>query len=178
MAGDRGIAQALIAATREYAFPPALAPDALAEIRHLKARMERERIARGTDPRRNLKMGPGGLADVEFAVQLIQLRHGHRLPSLRVANTLQALEAAEACETLSHEDHLRLRASYVLLSRIRNHLFFASGRSLEALPVGPEELEALGLALGLREQPRQEVEEEYLRVTRRARRVFERLFYE
>jgi hypothetical protein len=51
------------------------------------------------------------------------------------------------------------------------------GRPIEALPSKPEEMEALGIAMGFTDQPRQEVEESYLRVTRRARRVAERLIY-
>ncbi|CAN5727221.1 bifunctional [glutamine synthetase] adenylyltransferase/[glutamine synthetase]-adenylyl-L-tyrosine phosphorylase [soil metagenome] len=178
VAGDPETAQSLIKATRGYAFPASLSLEFVAEIRHLKARMERERVARGTDPRRNLKMGPGGLADVEFATQMLQLRYGHRYSSMEVANTLRALEAAEECAVIEREERERLRASYVLLSRIRNHLFFATGRALDGLPARPEELEALGVALGFSEQPRQELEETYLRVTRRARRVFEHLFYD
>ncbi len=51
--------------------------DALKQMRTLKARMEAERLPRGIDPRRHLKLGPGGLSDVEWTVQLLQLRHGH-----------------------------------------------------------------------------------------------------
>jgi hypothetical protein len=61
--------------------------------------------------------------------------------------------------------------------RLRNRLFFLSGRPTEALPPTPEGLEALGIAMGYREQPRQELEEAYLRFTRRARRSAESLIY-
>ncbi|MDQ3982062.1 MAG: bifunctional [glutamine synthetase] adenylyltransferase/[glutamine synthetase]-adenylyl-L-tyrosine phosphorylase, partial [Actinomycetota bacterium] len=92
-AGDVGLGDRFVAATRAYAYPAKLAPDALGEIRHLKARMERERVPRGTDPRRHLKFGPGGLADVEFSAQLLQLQHAHDREDLQVPGTLDALDA-------------------------------------------------------------------------------------
>ncbi len=176
-AGDHALGLRFMDQTRSLAYPARLPPGALAQIRHLKARMERERIPRGTDARRNLKMGPGGIADVEFAVQLLQLQHAHRHDSLRVTNTLQALGAALDCDLLTVDEHRRLHDSYVLLTRIRNRCFFFTGRATQALPTLPEELESLGVALGFREQPRQELEESYLRVTRRARVAAERLIY-
>src|SRR3990170_1008020 len=87
-AGSRELGDRFLELARRFAFPQELHPDSLAEMRHLKARMERERITRGTDPRRNLKLGPGGLSDIEFAVQLLQLQHGRRHEELRATNTL------------------------------------------------------------------------------------------
>ena len=81
-AGDNGVGHALIEGTRRFAYPEQLSADVVTQIRHLKARMERERIPRGTDPRRHLKLGPGGLSDVEFSAQILQLQHAHRVESL------------------------------------------------------------------------------------------------
>ncbi|MCP5821401.1 hypothetical protein NL352_28895, partial [Klebsiella pneumoniae] len=68
----------------------------LAEIRKLKARMESERIPRGVDPRRHLKLGPGGLSDIEWTAQIIQLQHAGHDPALRTTSTIDALNAALA----------------------------------------------------------------------------------
>ena len=176
-AGDQDLGDRLVAETRKFAYPETLSAAALAEIRHLKARMERERIPRGTDARRHIKLGPGGMSDVEFAVQIIQLAHAHETPSLRVAGTIEALEGAREAGFLSRDDELHMTDAYRLLMKIRNRLFFMNARPVDALPVKPEELEALGVALGFREEPRQELEEAYRRTTRRARRVCERLIY-
>jgi glutamate-ammonia-ligase adenylyltransferase len=176
-AGDRSIGERLVEQTRALAYPEKLSQAAVSEIRHLKARMERERIPRGTDPRRHLKLGPGGMSDVEFAVQIIQLEHAHRVPELRVTGTLEAMEGARAADLLTRDDELNLSEAYRMLMRIRNHLFFMHGRPVDALPVKPEELEALAVALGYKKEPRQELEESYRRMTRRARRVCERLIY-
>jgi glutamate-ammonia-ligase adenylyltransferase len=176
-AGDLTLAEKLVDQTRDIAFPERVSDEAWAEIRHLKARMERERVPRGVDPRRHLKMGPGGLADVEFAVQTLQLRHGHESADLRSSNTIVALDAAAEADLLDGDSAQRLRESYLLLSEIRNKLFLLRGRPTDSLPIKPEELEALGIALGFTDQPRQETEENYLRVTRRARKIAKDLIY-
>ncbi len=176
-AGDAQLGARLVELTRRFAYPERVEDPALAEIRHLKARMERERIPRGVDPRRHMKLGPGGLSDIEFGVQVLQLTHGHRFPSLQVANTYDAIDAARK-EGLVAEDAARhLSEGYSFLMRLRNRLFFMVARPTDALPAKPEDLEALGVALGFTDQPRQEIEEAYLRVTRRARRVCEPLIY-
>ncbi len=176
-AGDDDLGGRFLERARELAFPNEFGAEALAEARHLKARMEKERIPRGTDPRRHLKMGPGGLADIEFAVQLLQRRHGRERPELQVRSTLDAIDALRRIELLDDDAARVLADAYAFLMRLRNRLFLMVGRPVDALPVKPEDLEALGVALGFREQPRQEVEETYLRHTRRARRLAEPLIF-
>jgi [glutamine synthetase] adenylyltransferase / [glutamine synthetase]-adenylyl-L-tyrosine phosphorylase len=177
-AGGAGIGNEFIERTRHLAYPERLSSEFLVEIRHLKARMERERIPRGIEPRRYFKMGPGGTADVEFAVQILQLRHGHHAPGLRTQSTLEALDAAAGLGLMSQSDAQQLRFAYTFLSTLRNRLFWLTGRPGDVLPVKSEDLEALAIAMGYSGQPRQELEEEYLRVTRRARKVAERYIYE
>jgi glutamate-ammonia-ligase adenylyltransferase len=176
-AGNDDLGSRYLEMIRELAYPAVVDPSELAEIRHLKARMERERIPRGTDARRNFKLGPGGLSDIEFAVQLLQRMNARRLPSLRAAGTVEALGAAATEGVLDEDDARLLVDAYLWLGRLRNRLFFIAARPGDALPVKPEELEALGIAMGYEQQPRQELEEHYLRVTRRARRVAEPLIY-
>ncbi len=176
-AGNEDVGRTLIERTRQLAYPEQLSAEVLAEIRHLKARMERERIPRGIEPRRHFKMGPGGTADIEFSVQSLQLRHGHEAEELRVAPTLDALTAAEGLGLMPGPDAHTLRHAYMWLSSLRNRLFFLTGRPTDVLPVKPEDLEALGIAMGYTNQPRQELEEEYLRVTRRTRSVAERYVF-
>ena len=177
IAGDPALGGRLVDLARQVAFPAALPSEALQQVRHLKARMEKERVPRGVDPRRHLKLGPGGIADVEFAVQLLQRQHGHAHPELQVTGTLEALDAALSLELISVDDASRLREAFIFLMELRNRIFFLYAKPVDALPTKPEELEALGIAMGLKRQPRQEVEERYLRVSRRARKVAERLIY-
>jgi glutamate-ammonia-ligase adenylyltransferase len=177
-AGSVDVAERFLTAHRQLAFPEQLPPGALAEIRHLKARMERERIPRGTDPRRHIKLGPGGMSDIEFGVQILQLQHGAARPRLQVTGTLDAISAAAAEELIDEEEASRLDEAYRFLMSLRNRMFFLYGRPVDILPPKPEDLEALGIAMGETDQPRQELEERYRRITRRARKVAERLIYE
>jgi [glutamine synthetase] adenylyltransferase / [glutamine synthetase]-adenylyl-L-tyrosine phosphorylase len=176
-AGDRDVGAALLEHTRRLAFPERLSPEVLGEIRHLKARMERERIPRGVEPRRHFKMGPGGTADIEFSVQILQLRHGHESEELQMQPTLEALSAAERLGLISDSDARKFREAFIFLSSLRNRLFWLMGRPSDVLPAKPEDLEALAIAMGYRNQPRQELEEDYLKLTRRARGVAERYIY-
>lgn len=176
-AGDHALGEALVSRTRHLAFPERLSQAAIAEIRHLKVRMEKERIPRGTDPRRNLKLGPGGMSDIEFAAQMLQLRHAHHLAFLQVPGTTAAIDGARVAEVISEDDARHLIDAYSFLSRLRNRLFFIAGRPVDALPTKPEELEALGISLGFTDQPRQELEEAFLKMTRRSRIVCERVVF-
>ena len=176
-AGNAELGERFLNLAHRFAYPAELDAKALSEIRHLKARMERERIPRGTDPRRHLKLGPGGLSDVEFAVQVLQLQHAASDPALRRAGTFESLRASTTAGLVDPEDARKMLAAYAFLMRLRNRLFFISGKPVDVLPTKPEDLEALGVAMGFTDQPRQEVEERYLRVTRRARKVAEPLIY-
>jgi glutamate-ammonia-ligase adenylyltransferase len=178
VAGDVAVGEKLVELARAAAFPQSPPEEWLSEIKHLKARMERERMPRATDPRRHLKFGPGGLADIEFAAAMLQLRNGGRVRELQTTGTVAALEAARATNLLGDNETRRLTDAYEFLARLRNRLFFVSGRPVDVLPEKPETLEALGVAMGLRAQPRQELVDTYLRVTRRARRIAEPLIYD
>ena len=136
----------------------------------MKARIERERIPTGEDPQFHLKLGRGSLSDVEFTVQLLQLRHG-----IRGTDTLAALRSLEAADVLAPDDGEALSAAYRFCERTRNRLFLVESTATDALPAGPEHLAWLARSLGTSPP---ELREDYRRVTRRARRVVERLFYE
>ena len=95
VAGDAGLGARFTALVDEFRYPAGgIGRGGVREIRRIKARMEAERMPRGVDPALHLKLGPGGLADVEWVVQLLQLRHAHAVPALRTTRTLAALAAA------------------------------------------------------------------------------------
>jgi len=177
VAGSVELGHDLLTSVADLPFPGALSAAHLAEVRHLKARMERERIPRGVDPRRHLKLGPGGMSDIEFAIQVVQMEHGADVQGLRATGTVEAIEAARANEILPDDDASMLTDAYRFLLRVRNRMFFMYARPVDALPVKPEDLEALGIATGFTDQPRQELEDAYLKIMRRSRRVCERLIY-
>jgi glutamate-ammonia-ligase adenylyltransferase len=176
-AGDADVGDRFLAMARRLAFPSTVSSEAISQIRHLKGRMERERIPRGTDPRRHLKLGPGGLSDIEFALQILQLGYGHKHPEIRSTNTLEVLRGAHDVGLLEPDDVRLLEDGYEFLTRLRNRYFLLVGRPRDTLTTKPEELEALGVAMGFGDQPRQELEETFLRTTRRVRRVTEPLIF-
>src|SRR5262249_104628 len=98
VAGDAELGQRFLLLARKTRYPPdGVSAEAVHEIRRMKARVESERLPRGADPNTHTKLGRGGLADIEWTVQLVQLRHAHEIPALHNTSTLQSLDAiAEA----------------------------------------------------------------------------------
>jgi glutamate-ammonia-ligase adenylyltransferase len=141
------------------------------EIRRMKARVERERIPPGEDPEFHLKLGRGSLSDVEWTVQLLQLRTGIRSPS-----TMGALDALTEAGDVSAEDADVLRAAYRFCERTRNRwwLVGSAPAAADALPQRSSDLAHLARSL---DTTAATLREGYRRVTRQARRVVERLFY-
>ncbi|WP_407659393.1 bifunctional [glutamine synthetase] adenylyltransferase/[glutamine synthetase]-adenylyl-L-tyrosine phosphorylase [Lipingzhangella rawalii] len=153
------------------------------EIRKLKARMEAERLPRGADPALHTKLGPGGLSDVEWVVQLLQLRHAHRCPELRTTGTLRALEAARDAGLVEDEDADTLAAAWRLASRIRDAVTLVRGKAGDSIPTDVRARAALAQALGYlpaedEGSASEQLLEDYRQHTRRARAVMERLFYD
>ncbi|MFF3754068.1 bifunctional [glutamine synthetase] adenylyltransferase/[glutamine synthetase]-adenylyl-L-tyrosine phosphorylase [Streptomyces sp. NPDC002018] len=179
MAGDADLGRRFIEVIDTLRYPAeGLGEDAVREIRRLKARMERERLPRGADPTLHTKLGRGGLSDVEWTVQLLQMRHGWAEPGLRTTRTREALAAAEAAELLSAEDAQILDDAWVLASRVRNGVMLVRGRPGDTFPSDGRELAAMGRYLGYGPGHVGDMLDDYRRITRRARAVVERLFYD
>lgn len=151
--------------------------EAVREIRRLKARMESERVPRGQDPTLHTKLGRGGLSDVEWTVQLLQLRHGWAEPGLRTTRTREALAAACAARLIDTEAAATLDEAWVLAARVRNAVMLVRGRAGDTFPTDSRELGAVGRYLGYDAGHAGDMLEDYRRTTRRARAVMEELFY-
>ena len=154
-----------------------LSQSQLSEIRKLKARVEAERLPRGADPAKHTKLGPGGIADVEWTVQLLQLQHAYRLPSLRSSRTIVALRAAREAGIIDAMDAGHLEAAWTLASRIRNQIMLMRGRGSDSLPSDNRELEGVAELLGYGPGESSHLLADYRRVTRRARGVVDRIFW-
>ena len=178
VAGDPATGRSFTALADEFRYPAGGIPDAsVREIRRIKARIEAERIPRGTDPALHLKLGPGGLADVEWVVQLIQLRHADAVPGLRCTSTLAALAAALEAGLIEPADATALRSAWLLAARIRDAVMLVRGRASDTLPARQAELAAVARLLGYPPDAAQDLAQDYRRGARRARAVMERLFY-
>jgi [glutamine synthetase] adenylyltransferase / [glutamine synthetase]-adenylyl-L-tyrosine phosphorylase len=177
VAGDPGLGEAFTAAARRYATPERLGATRLRDIRAMKARVEKERIPLGEDPDFHLKLGRGGMSDVEWTVQLLQMRHGHGDPGVVTPSTISGLRALTATGVLDGADAAVLDEAYRFCARLRNRLYHQMGRPRDSLPIDAGESGRLAISLGYDLHPRSSLREDYRRVTRRARRVVERVFY-
>ena len=154
-----------------------LTPSQLYEIRRLKARVEAERLPRGADPAKHTKLGPGGLADVEWTVQMLQLQHAYAIPALRTPRTIEALQVARREGLLDAQDAGHLEAAWLLASKIRNQIMLVRGRGSDSLPSDNRELAALAELMGYGPGESSHLLADYRRVTRRAHAVVDRVFW-
>ncbi|MFD3818110.1 bifunctional [glutamine synthetase] adenylyltransferase/[glutamine synthetase]-adenylyl-L-tyrosine phosphorylase [Streptomyces rubiginosohelvolus] len=178
MAGDEELGRAFVELVDPLRYPmEGLGEDAVREIRRLKARMESERMPRGADPTLHAKLGRGGLSDVEWTVQLIQMQHGWAEPGLRTTRTREALAAACAADLIPAEDAQTLDEAWVLAARVRNAVMLVRGRPGDTFPSDPRELAAVGRYLGYEPGHVGDMLDDYRRTTRRARAVVEERFY-
>ncbi|MGI5281774.1 bifunctional [glutamine synthetase] adenylyltransferase/[glutamine synthetase]-adenylyl-L-tyrosine phosphorylase [Nonomuraea polychroma] len=177
-AGDAQLGAAFTHMIDELRYPQGgLHDDAVREIRRLKARMEAERLPRGADPGLHTKLGPGGLSDVEWVAQLLQLRYAGTVPSLRTTRTLDALRAAVAEELLAPADEAVLAEAWRFASRIRDAIMLVKGRPGDSVPRDAGERKLIAQTLGYPPDGSEDFLDDYRRVTRRARVVVDRVFY-
>nr|MDQ5862954.1 bifunctional [glutamine synthetase] adenylyltransferase/[glutamine synthetase]-adenylyl-L-tyrosine phosphorylase [Actinomycetota bacterium] len=177
MAGDDGLARDFVELINPIRYPESISDQDVREVRRVKARVEAERLPRGADPARHLKLGRGGLSDVEWLVQLLQLQHAGKHAELRTTSTVEALEAAASLALLEEGDALLLANAWRLASRIRSANVIWSGRASDLLPSSRRDLEAVARWCGYEPGQAAALEEDYLRLSRRARAVFEKVFY-
>jgi [glutamine synthetase] adenylyltransferase / [glutamine synthetase]-adenylyl-L-tyrosine phosphorylase len=178
VAGDSDLGTAFTAMADEIRYPDGgIDQAAIREIRRIKARMEAERMPRGVEPGLHLKLGPGGLADVEWVAQLLQLRHARAVPELRTTRTPAALGAASAAGLISVADTQTLIAAWLLASRIRDAVMLVRGRPSDTLPTSPVDLAVVARVLGYPPDGSQDLVQDWRRSARQARAVMERIFY-
>lgn len=146
------------------------------EIRRLKARMENERAGRASIGQ-NLKLGRGGLSDVEWTVQLLQLQHAHHVPGLRTPSTLAALDAARDAGLVDGADVRVLTEAWTLGSQLRNKTMLVRGKASDLLPSDPRETASVALLLGYGPGQASELMQAWAKAARHAAQVVDRLFW-
>ncbi|MBD8728077.1 bifunctional [glutamine synthetase] adenylyltransferase/[glutamine synthetase]-adenylyl-L-tyrosine phosphorylase [Frigoribacterium sp. CFBP 13707] len=177
VAGDEALRRDFTAVADTVRYPAELSEQEVREVKRIKARVEAERLPRGAEPSRHLKLGRGSLSDVEWFVQLLQLQHAHAVPALRTPSTLDALAAAEEAGLVSAEDARKLHDAWVIASRARSAGVLWTSRTSDVLPTDRRQLEGVARLMEYPPGSATRLEEDYLAATRRARAVFERGFY-
>jgi [glutamine synthetase] adenylyltransferase / [glutamine synthetase]-adenylyl-L-tyrosine phosphorylase len=177
VAGDADLGQRFMLMADKTRYPPdGVSAEAVREIRRIKARVESERLPRGADPNTHTKLGRGGLADIEWTVQLLQLQHAHEVPALHNTSTLESLDAAAAADLIPEADLELLRHAWLTATRARNALVLVRGKPTDQLPGPGRQLNAVAVAAGWRTDDGSEFLDNYLRVTRRAKAVVRKVF--
>jgi glutamate-ammonia-ligase adenylyltransferase len=154
-----------------------ITPDDVLEVQRIKARVDEERLPRGADPATHLKLGRGGLADVEWTIQLLQMRYAGQVEALRTTRTLEALQAAVDAGLLSEGDARALSEAWRTASGLRNATTQVRGKPADSLPRDTRERAAVAHIRGYPPGESDRMIDDYLRVTRRARQVVERVFW-
>ena len=175
--GDRSVLAAWEELVNDVRYPETIAEQDIREIKRIKARVEAERLPQAADPARHLKLGRGSLSDVEWFVQLLQLEHGAKVEGLRTTSTLGALAAAEREGLVTTADAARLHNAWMLASRARSGMTLWTAKTSDVLPTDRMALEGVARLVEYPPGSATVFEEDYLRTTRLARQVFERLFY-
>ncbi|MEY3278612.1 MAG: hypothetical protein RLZZ426_1098 [Actinomycetota bacterium] len=176
IAGDPLLGDGFISMIDALRYPEGgLTPEALRDIRRIKARVESERLPRGVDPALHVKLGPGAISDVEWTVQLLQLEHAAAHRNLQTTSTLDGLVACVEAGFLTDEEYETLRAAWIEASKIRNAITLSNLNTGDSIPTQPEAASLLAYVYG-RTTPSLLLEK-YRRITRRSRTVMERHVY-
>ncbi|OCB23261.1 bifunctional [glutamine synthetase] adenylyltransferase/[glutamine synthetase]-adenylyl-L-tyrosine phosphorylase [Mycobacterium intracellulare] len=177
VAGDAELGQRFLLMADKTRYPPdGVSSDAVREIRRIKARVDAERLPRGADPNTHTKLGRGGLADIEWTVQLLQLRHAHEIPALHTTSTLACLDAIAEADLVPADEVELLRQAWLTATRARNALVLVRGKPTDQLPGPGRQLNAVAVAAGWPTDEGGEFLDNYLRVTRRAKAVVRKVF--
>ncbi len=176
--GDVGLCRRFTELIDPLRFPEkGLSDSDVVEIRRIKARVDAERLPRGADPATHFKLGRGGLSDIEWTVQLLQMQHAGRIPELRTTKTLEALEVAVAHDLLGAEDAEGLADAWRFASRIRNATVQVRGKASDQLPRDARERAAVAAIMGYGQGESDAMVNDYLRSARRARGIVDRVFW-
>ncbi len=147
----------------------------------MKRRIEQRSSREGADAL-NVKTGHGGIRDIEFVIQFLQLLNGGDLPSLRTGNTLEAIAALENCGCLTHQERTLLEDSYSFLRKIEHRLQIMFDLQTHTLPAEPGELRKVAIRLGCSDAPGQTAlatfESDYKSKTELNRKILDHLLHD
>ncbi|AJE02030.1 bifunctional [glutamate--ammonia ligase]-adenylyl-L-tyrosine phosphorylase/[glutamate--ammonia-ligase] adenylyltransferase [Geobacter pickeringii] len=175
--GDERLRRSIEDVIRETVYGAGADESVRSEIHRLRTRMEME-LARETAGSYNIKTGRGGIVDIEFMVQFLQLSHGVNHPEIRSTNTLLALKAMRLCGVLGEDDFAPLQEGYKFLRRLENRLRLIHDYSINDLGGDQKYLDALARRLGYDPKlrhPGTALMDEYERITGAVRGVYGRI---
>src|SRR6266446_2010417 len=146
IAGGRELAYEFSRQHQSFIYPKSTTRDLLDEIAHIKHRIERD-IVGTANLERDVKLGRGGIRDIEFIVQTLQLIHGARNPFLQESSMLKALHALRELDLLPHDEVLALDNAYRFLRRVEHRLQIEAEQQTHTVPDEPDPLSRLARSL-------------------------------
>jgi glutamate-ammonia-ligase adenylyltransferase len=174
--GDRALGTRFLERVRPFVYDRPFDAAALEDVRRVKQQIDRK-IAEREESHRHVKLGVGGIREIEFVCQAMQVRFGGRHRSLRERSTLGALDALRRTRLLALEEHDALVSAYLFLRDVENKLQMVSDTQVHALPEAPEEMRACALRLGYRDRDTRKAEEallsDYRSHTEATHRIFQ-----
>jgi [glutamine synthetase] adenylyltransferase / [glutamine synthetase]-adenylyl-L-tyrosine phosphorylase len=146
IAGSRELAYEFLRQHQPFIYPKSATPDLLEEIANIKRRIERDVVGRDK-LQRDVKLGIGGIREIEFIVQALQLTHGAQHPFLQEPSMLKALRALRQLDLLPREEVLALDNAYRFLRRVEHRLQIEAEQQTHTVPDDPEALRRLARSL-------------------------------
>ena len=180
VAGDEALGNRWLDAAQRWLWQRPFDAEALRSLRAMKARTEAE-VARKGLGNRELKRGPGGIRDIEFTVQLLQLVHGHLDPDLRGATTLTTLDEMASAGYIDDNDAEKMASAYRELRTVEHRLQLVDEQQVHTLPTDPVALDHLARVMGRRDEPRgtaaEQLERELHHIQTTVRGIHERVYF-
>jgi glutamate-ammonia-ligase adenylyltransferase len=178
VAGDRALGSRFLEMARPFIYERPFDLKALEAVRGIKRKIDQQMVIR-QQRSRNVKLGAGGIREIELIVQTLQVCHGARTPQIRGRNTMKALGALRDQSLISAEEYEALTRAYVFLRDVENKLQMVNDAQTHSLPVDGQELAACGRRLGYSDEPGPAAEQllrNYQYHTGQVNRVFEEIF--
>jgi glutamate-ammonia-ligase adenylyltransferase len=173
------------AGVQSLVYPGAVSAERVAAVRAMKERVESHAAQtarrKKSDAHEDVKLGPGGIRDIEFSVQLFQLVHGGSDPSVRSENTLEALSALVEGGYVADQDGAGLEVAYKWLRTVEHRLQLWQERQVHRLPSSSDHRARIARTLGFKDAPAasavERFDERHRAVLADVRGRFEKLFY-
>lgn len=178
IAGDKDLGIEFLRMIDDFRYPPGGVDDKVVqEVRRMKARVDSERLPRGADRKTHTKLGRGALTDVEWTVQLLAMQHGDDAQNLRNTSTLEMLRELASGEFIAESDADILREAWLTATVARNAIVLVKGKRKDQLPSHGDQLRHVAAAAHWPPEKAQEFLDDYLKKTRKAHRVVDRIFW-
>jgi [glutamine synthetase] adenylyltransferase / [glutamine synthetase]-adenylyl-L-tyrosine phosphorylase len=176
IAGDLDLGRVFLRQMQQWIYRPQLSQFEIASIKSLKRRIETRSSEQGED-QRNVKTGHGGIRDIEFAIQFLQLLHGAKLKTVRKQHTLRAIDRLQRTGCLTVEERSLLEKNYTWLRVLEHRLQLMFNLQTHSIPTSDQELTKLGIRMGFTQNPRSEFLDRLKEVTTKNRRMLDHLLH-